>query len=196
MIIREANLSDAKHFVRVFELASRGLAQHLWAIAAGPDGDVASVAEERMRSKLKASDPNTVFVAEIDDRFVGGVMTFVVGDEPEELDPTWDPAITALVELENRALGTHYVNALAVLPEFQGRGIGRALLQKVEEVSPVEQMSLTVEDMNVGAKSLYESEGYKLVTSWQITSGGWETTELSSVRSTFITVRGVRCIRD
>jgi ribosomal protein S18 acetylase RimI-like enzyme len=58
-----------------------------------------------------------------------------------------------------------YVNALAVFPGRQGRGIGKALLYAAEAITAEEspRMYLSVSETNQGAKRLYETVGYRLI---------------------------------
>jgi ribosomal protein S18 acetylase RimI-like enzyme len=56
------------------------------------------------------------------------------------------------------------VHDLAVLPEHQGRGIGRALLASAEERARARgcaKLTLEVLESNVGARRLYESFGFR-----------------------------------
>lgn len=52
---------------------------------------------------------------------------------------------------------------MAVVPEWQGRGVGRRLLADLLERQPL--MSLSVDDVNVGAAALYRSLGFRPVAS-------------------------------
>jgi ribosomal protein S18 acetylase RimI-like enzyme len=55
------------------------------------------------------------------------------------------------------------VTALAVLPEFQGRGIGRALLARCEEIlfaAGVDRIELTSGSQRLDAHRFYRSAGY------------------------------------
>ena len=55
------------------------------------------------------------------------------------------------------------IHDLAVLPDFQGRGIGAALLAEVERRARARgccKVTLEVHDSNAGAKRLYESAGF------------------------------------
>ena len=55
------------------------------------------------------------------------------------------------------------IHDLAVLPEFQGRGVGTALLEEVARRGRAQgccKITLEVHDTNSGAKQLYERSGF------------------------------------
>ena len=54
-----------------------------------------------------------------------------------------------------------WIEELYVRPRFQGRGIGSALLKRVEEDFPAQRYRLEVEEENWGAIKLYERHGYE-----------------------------------
>lgn len=66
--------------------------------------------------------------------------------------------------------------SLAVLPGFRGRGIGRALLQKMKQsaASRCQSLSLSVRDDNLAAIRLYEGCGFEKIAGSEIgnRSGG------------------------
>ena len=158
--IRAATIDDAPVFRRVFELASEGLAPWVWAQSAGPDRSVEDIALERMRDKLGKAAPGTCYVAELDGQAAGGIITYDIGDIPEEIEDDTPRVFVPMIELENLAPRTHYINALAVFPEFQGRGVGRKLLRQVFGNALENGMSLIAEDGNTPALALYTSEGF------------------------------------
>lgn len=59
-----------------------------------------------------------------------------------------------------------WIATLAVDPQYQRRGIGRALLKVCEERLGMPRVKLTVRVSNRGAISLYEQEGYRTVDIW------------------------------
>ena len=62
--------------------------------------------------------------------------------------------------------GEYFINNVAVLPDFQGRGVGTRLLAFAEGKAKSAGLgicSLCVEIENVGARSLYERLGYRMV---------------------------------
>ena len=161
ILLRHASNSDAPAFRRVFELASEGLAPWVWAQSADPDADAAKIGLQRMRDKIAKAAPGTCLVAELDGQVAGGVISYDIGDVPEAIDADTPAVFIPLIELENLAPQTHYVNALAVFPEFQGHGVGRRLLRAIAANAGRGGMSLIVEDSNHAAMALYRSEWYE-----------------------------------
>jgi ribosomal protein S18 acetylase RimI-like enzyme len=53
------------------------------------------------------------------------------------------------------------------LPEYQRRGIGRALLRTCEQKLPQKCIRLCVRVSNEGAIEMYKQEGYVSVDTWQ-----------------------------
>jgi ribosomal protein S18 acetylase RimI-like enzyme len=71
-----------------------------------------------------------------------------------------------LSRMKEAGADEHYINNLAVLPNFQGQGIGTRLLAFVESKAKAAGLgicSLTVEIGNERACHLYERLGYRLV---------------------------------
>jgi len=62
--------------------------------------------------------------------------------------------------------GTAWIATLAVLPEFQGRGIGKALLQACEEHLDMSRIRLNVRATNQVAIRLYQDSGYQKAGVW------------------------------
>ena len=65
-----------------------------------------------------------------------------------------------------RMEGMTWIATLAVLPEYRGRGIGAALLQRCEAQIPVSRIRLCVRPSNEVAIRLYERFGYSKVGEW------------------------------
>lgn len=83
--------------------------------------------------------------------------------------PAW------LMELDGQAIGfgvmsiaageAHILN-ICVLPEYQGRGVGRKILTRLVSLAKshaVEKVFLEVRDSNRVAQLLYESEGFEVI---------------------------------
>ena len=93
----------------------------------------------------------------------------VADDEPATIRP--------LIELENLAPSTWYINVLATYPEHRGRGLGMRLLALAENLARdrgLSAMSLIVTGGNEGARRLYERIGYVETTRRPIVKDGWD----------------------
>jgi ribosomal-protein-alanine N-acetyltransferase len=88
--------------------------------------------------------PNVVRIKAVADAKMAG---FVAGD---------------IHQAENMA----WVATIGVLPEYRGRGIGRALLEACEARLPTAAVRLNVRISNRVAIDLYRSAGYSEVGSW------------------------------
>ena len=63
--------------------------------------------------------------------------------------------------------GFAWIATIGVDPDFQRRGIGRALLRACEKQIHLPRIRLTVRMSNHGAISLYEQEGYRSYDVWK-----------------------------
>jgi ribosomal protein S18 acetylase RimI-like enzyme len=60
-----------------------------------------------------------------------------------------------------------WIATVGVLPEYQRRGIGRALLRACEEKLPQQRIRLCVRVSNEGAIEMYKREGYLSIDTWR-----------------------------
>ena len=117
---------------------------------------------------------------------VKDIETFVEIERSVGNSPTYSPTIDseeALTEIENnvvyfireneqivgsvmykmKAPDHAYISGLAIRPDFQGRGIGKAAMKKVlAELSAVPTIDLVTHPNNVRAIALYTSLGFTL----------------------------------
>lgn len=63
--------------------------------------------------------------------------------------------------------GFSWIATIGVMPEFQRRGIARALLRSCESHLKTTRVRLTVRASNQKAIALYEAEGYTTVDVWK-----------------------------
>ncbi len=137
--VEEADLEDPTQ--------ARALVEIVDSYARGPGGQNAPLTPQA-RSNLAAGlleHPNAmVLLASADSQAVGTAVCI------------WGFSTFAGKPMIN-------VHDLAVLPDFQGRGIGRALLSEVERRARTRgccKITLEVHDTNEGAKRLYDSFGF------------------------------------
>jgi ribosomal protein S18 acetylase RimI-like enzyme len=171
--LRPARREDAGHLARLVELASEGLTSYLWAQMAEPGEDPFAFGARRAARDEGAFSWRNATIAELDGRVAGGLVTYRIGEEPEPLDEL-PPLFRPLQALENRALGTQYVNVLATYPELRRRGIATSLLAEAARRSAgAPGLSLIVADRNAGARRLYERSGFVQAAREAIVKEGW-----------------------
>lgn len=166
--IRKARKSDASDMTVLVDAAAHGLALYFWS-QTEDWGDAASVLEMGRQRALREDSAfcyRNGVIAEFDGQVAGLLIGY---RQPDSVDPSslagLSNLIRPLVELENEAPGTWYVNVLATHMEARGRGVGSALLKEADRLAGetgAKGLSVIVEDTNAGARKLYERHGYQL----------------------------------
>lgn len=179
--LRAAGPDDAPVLARLVDIAGEGLPMHLWAGMAQEGESAFDVGVQRARRADGAFSYRNATVIECDGQVAGMLVGYRLDDPYETGDLDELPTVVRpLVELEAEAPGSWYVNVLAVLPEFQGRGLGPQLLALAERSardSRATQMSIIVANANPRAARLYEKTGYREaarrpVVTWPDSHGG------------------------
>lgn len=164
--VRPAVPDDARVMARLIDIAGEGIPHYLWAGMAGRDESPLDVGENRAKRESGGFSYRHAQVAEIGGIVVGMVLGYplaeptaeecaAVAELPEPIRP--------FVELEHMAVGTFYINALAVFPGHRGAGIGTRLLDAAEQRARGARagaMSIQVYSWNLGALRLYERIGF------------------------------------
>jgi ribosomal protein S18 acetylase RimI-like enzyme len=172
-LVRPATPADAADLARLVDLASEGLARRFWAELAEPGEDVFAVGARRAARGEGAFSWRNAAIAEMGGAVAGGLVSYRLGDAPEPVEGL--PAVARpLVELENRAPGSHYVNVLATYAAFRGRGVATALLRHAARAAGAAALSLIVADGNATARRLYEGFGFVERARRPIVKDGWE----------------------
>ena len=167
--IRRATPEDAPVLARLMNSAGEGLPAWLWSQSAEPGEDVMEFGSRRVAGTDSDFSYQNAHVAEVDGTVVGMLLGYRLDDpyEAGNLDE-YPPVIRPLIELESRAPGSWYVNAVAALPEVRGRGIGSRLMQLAERLGRTagcNDISLIVAEANTGAVRLYDRLGFRQVAS-------------------------------
>jgi ribosomal protein S18 acetylase RimI-like enzyme len=171
--LRQARREDAADLARLGDMAGHGLPSFLWRRSATPGQDPFEIGIARAaRDDADFSWRNAV-VLEDGGRVIAALVTYPIGDAPEPLDGL-GPIVGTLQALENRALGSQYVNVLAVYPEFRRRGYGRRLLAEAERQAGARPLSLIVEDGNAAARQLYEDFGFRVAAETPMVKEDWK----------------------
>lgn len=165
MKIRNATRDDCAELAVLINFAGEGLPLYLWQQMAGHDEDPWQIGQERAARETGSFSYRNAVVADVDGKIAGALIGYPVAAEPEVIDvESTPPMFVPLLELENLAAGTWYVNAVASFPEARGLGVGSKLMQWAEQ-SAIEtglrSVSLIVSDANRGARKLYDRLGYE-----------------------------------
>jgi ribosomal protein S18 acetylase RimI-like enzyme len=174
---RRATPDDANAMAELINMAGEGLPLLVWSRMAEPGEDLWEVGRRRARREEGSFSYRNTVVAEEAGKVVAGLVGYALPDQPEPIDPDKVPAMfVPLLELENLAPATWYVNVLAAYPEHRGKGYGTRLLAIAERIAAeagVKTMSIIVSDANTGAWRLYERAGYRVVTQRPMVKDDW-----------------------
>lgn len=183
MLIRDARADDADHLVRFINMAADDLPLHFWKKSAGPGADPMAYGRERALRETGNFSFRNAWLAEVDGKVAACLLGYPAALEPEPIAPDTQPLFVPLIELENMAPGSWYLNVLATYPEYRGRGLGSALISKAEAVTRAtgrKTISLIAEDTHQDALRLYRAKGFTEVArrpvvkeDWQVDASEW-----------------------
>ena len=165
MMIRRAEKREASDLAILIDAASHGIASYVWQGLRNGEASLFEVGRKRAMREEGGFSYRNAQVLEADGCLAGMIIGYTLddpydvgdlNDTPEEFRP--------LIELEAVAPGSWYVNVLAVFEEHRGKGYGRKLLAKGEEIARAagaRELSIIVEDDNHVAFGLYQNVGYR-----------------------------------
>jgi ribosomal protein S18 acetylase RimI-like enzyme len=165
--IRPARKSDAIALAALIDIAGEGLPAFLWNGMKSREQSVFEFGRARALREQGNFSHRNASIVEIDGDVAGCLIDYRL-DDPyvignlDELPEVVRP----LVELEAKAPGSWYINAMAAFSEFRGQGIGARLLALAEQRGrqhEAESASLIVAGENTGAMRLYARTGYREV---------------------------------
>jgi ribosomal protein S18 acetylase RimI-like enzyme len=149
------------------DIAGEGLATYFWGQMAGVGQSPFEIGRIRARRDEGAFTWRNAHIAEVDGDVAGALIGYRIADDAAEEDLSGTPDILKpLAELEGLAPGHWYVNVLAVFPEYRGKGIGKLLLNRADEIGRRDApagMAIIVAGENEGAVRLYRKVGYRIV---------------------------------
>ena len=165
VLFRTATEEDCTELALMLDVAGRRLPSYLWSQDTGQGQSCFEYGREKIRT-----DTNRNFyfknwlVAEFQDKFVGAFFGFSVDDPYPEIDLDAVPeCFRPCIELERVARGCWLLQAIAILPQYRGKGLARQLLGKAENVardSGTKRIALQVEEVNEIAFNTYQKNGY------------------------------------
>ncbi len=173
---RPATLADVPLMVRLVDMAGEGLPMTLWAAMVQGDETPMDVGMARASREEGAFSWRNAVVGTVDGAPKGMIITYDVYPEPEDITPDTPDLFVPLIELENMAPGTLYINVLAALPDARGQGLGRFLLEEALAArSEGQGASIILAAGNAPAEALYHSLGFREVARRPLVKGGWDT---------------------
>jgi ribosomal protein S18 acetylase RimI-like enzyme len=172
--LRRATRDDAAALADFINIAGEGLPMHVWQQMADEGEDPWMIGR---RSQAEKAEDDKVVVVDEGAGPVAMLMGYPISDIPEVIEDDELAQIRPLIELENLAPLTWYVNVLAAYPEARNRGYGTQLLALSERLAAehgLSAVSVIVANQNVGARRLYERCGFTETARLPIVKDGWE----------------------
>lgn len=160
--------------VPLVDQAGEGLPRATWAFLAQPGQSALDVGLARISGTDSWVSWQNAWIAEVNHVRAGVLVTYLHGEDMPGPDAETLPGFVPLLELEALAPSSRYLFIVSTTAEFQGKGVGSALLAHAETMDGPGRLSLIVSDSNRLAARLYERVGYRAVARRPIvTIPGW-----------------------
>lgn len=165
--LRPASISDTSDIAVLSNIASHGLLGDIWSRKEEATGTYSPIEVGRLsvlREGHELSWRNAI-IAESDGEVAGMLLGNREPDLPAPAPADLPHFLEPLVTLRAEAPGTWFVNFLGVHIRWRNQGVGAQLLAAAEErrrETRAHGLSLTVEDVNVVARRVYEREGFSV----------------------------------
>lgn len=176
--IRPATPNDADTMAKLINIAGEGLPVYLWQDMIEDSETVWDVGRRRARREEGGFSYRNTSFAFGEHQIMGALIDYALPDEVEPFDPVHIPAMfVPLLELENLAPGSWYINVLAVFPPFRNRGVGSVLIRAAENNARnagKQSVSIIASDGNPAAVRLYERMGYTARAKRKMVKDDWE----------------------
>ena len=162
---RAATKGDRYELAHLFRMASGGVADYMWSRLAPkyPGLTPLEIGACRFAREEGNFSYRNCVVAEQDGAVIGMLFTFPIEEGQEAEGKLADPILKPYEELE--IPGSFYICALALFPDFRGRGVGTKMLSIAREQahqSGFATLSLLLFEQNERALKLYERNGFEV----------------------------------
>jgi ribosomal protein S18 acetylase RimI-like enzyme len=162
---RAATKEDCYELASLFRIASSGVADYMWSRLASkyPGLTPLEIGARRFAREEGNFSYKYCVVAEQEGAVFGMLFTFPIEEGQEADDEPADPILKPYEKLEST--GSFYICALALLPGFRSRGVGKEMLSIAREQAHQRgfgTLSLLVFEQNKGAVKLYERNGFEV----------------------------------
>ena len=160
---RQATRSDCPDIVRLYSIASDGVADYVWSTLAGPGQDPHEIGLIRYEDEGSVYSYRNCTLATIEKIIVGMMVAYVMRVNTDKVYGSGDPVLQPYTRLEED--NSYYISGMAVYPQYQEHGIGTHFLHLAELnaiAQKTDKISLIVFEQNHRARTLYEKTGYKV----------------------------------
>ena len=168
--IRPAARQDAADLAILDNLAGHSIPLMFWREQTGNDRieDALALGRDRLADDNEFYNWKKARVATQDNLTVGMSICYLMPEPDEEFDAIKQSskALRPVFELYDECTGHWFIDALAIYPSVQGKGIGKLLFDDAiarGKGKTAKTMSLIVEDTNEVAYALYRAYGFEVV---------------------------------
>lgn len=165
MKISKATPEDAANLAYLINLAGEGIPEFLWSEMITGQETALEVGTQRAAREDGGFSYKNAKVVRLEQEVAGMIIAYQLDNPYDPGDLNDYPAVVRpLIELEAKAPGSWYINALATMEQYRGLGIAKALILEAEKQAKdaqVKTMSLIVAAENQAAKQLYLDLGYQ-----------------------------------
>lgn len=163
--LRPACKTDCRRLAELAAIAGEGIPEYLWTLMAQPGERPIEVGARRAASEDADFSYTKAIVAEHTGTVAAMVLAYPLPAISDAAAMEEYPAIVRpMIELELAVPGSYYINMLATLPGFRGRGLGSLLLEAVAAkagTTGCRELSVGVFEQNSGAVRLYQRHGFR-----------------------------------
>ena len=167
MEIRNAAKENARELAYLTNLAGEGIPEYLWKRMIEANESTLDVGARRVAREEGNFSYTNARVCLENNVLLGMILSYRQPD-PYEIQHLFEypDVVQPLMELEARAPGSWYINAVATYTEHRGKGVARKLMADAEvraRSGGCDLMSLIVASENTSAIRLYEYLGFRAV---------------------------------
>jgi ribosomal protein S18 acetylase RimI-like enzyme len=175
---RAATISDCYKIAELFQIASDGVSNYVWSTLTDdyPGLTLLEIGAKRYANEESLFSYKNCVIAENDREVMGMMLTFPIDYQTSQMEelttvPVAEPSaevsqLDVLAPYGLEAPGTWYICALALFPEYQGKGLGTQFLFLARQQARqrgYEELSLLCFEQNEGALRLYKRNGFKAI---------------------------------